>query len=788
MNGTAKRRNALDVRAKLLLMLGVLSLPMLIVSLYQLQGYRRNLASQSAAVARVEAEAAAVVLESWAETHSTQLANPQTISAGEARELYARLARRRTPGAQTAVAILDARGRPVFTQTDAPAPPAERISTQTRQLVWSDGVERITGVAHAGSSGWSVAVGFPLSEGTPSGGSVLLLAGAWVVALTASCLIAVWAVGRFTKPLRRLAASASTLGEGNLQERARVETTDEVGTLAEGFNAMAESLEAKFRAVEQQSAFIGEVLDSLPLGVVVLDARLVVRKVNNAFAEMTERAPSELTGRGLYEAAAGLAVLSNVVEDVRRTRRAFVNYGQPLSLSARRDDTDSDSQKFWDVIVWPVTEQSEGRGDLIVILSEVSKRVRAERMATSAFAAEKSRAAELASVINQMEEGVVIVDAEGRYRVNPAAARILGREPGEFRDGVQALVADMALRNGEGRVLAEAESPINRARERGERVLGERCKLLRRGGEERVLSASATPLAGEGGRTVGVVAVFRDITEEVKNHDELLSAYERLREHDRLKSAFVGNMSHELRTPLNVIIGLCQLLARDPSVPLAPLQHDAVGRIERNGRALLELVNEMLEYSRLEAGRAALHIEDVEVRDAIGNTVETFADEARSKGIELNVAVSRELGRVRTDPRKLHQVVSCLVSNALKFTSEGSVTVSAGPHGADRWYIEVEDTGIGIASDALSYIFDDFRQADDRLTRSYGGVGLGLALARKIVELLEGEIAVESQPNEGSRFRINWPRDARPRTGTGSLLGGQGHSPSGELVRRLRAV
>src|SRR5215213_2773612 len=167
---------------------------------------------------------------------------------------------------------------------------------------------------------------------------------------------------------------------------------------------MAESLEGKFEAVKQQSAFIGEVLDSLPLGVVVLDAKLFVRKVNAAFARVTGRAASELTGRKLYEAAAGLSVLSDVVEDVRRTRRAFVNYGLPLRLAAGDDgsaavglaegseDAGGAGQKFWDVTVWPVTEQTEGRGDLILILSEVSKRVRAERLATAAFAAEKSRA------------------------------------------------------------------------------------------------------------------------------------------------------------------------------------------------------------------------------------------------------------------------------------------------------------------------------------------------------------------------------------------------------------
>jgi PAS domain S-box-containing protein len=780
-------------------MLAVLSLPLLIVGLYQLYSYRRSLSDQSAAIARTEAEAAAGALESWIESHPTQAADPRSLTPPEARELFGRLTRRARPEAQAAVAVYDAENRAVALRAGAPAPVPAELPTRANIEPWSDGVSRVTVVTRTQPSGWSVAAGVPAPEGTPGGRALLLLAAAWMVTLAASFLLAVWAVGRFTRPIRRLVTSASALGEGNLSARARVETDDEVGTLAESFNTMAESLESKFEAVARQSAFIGEVLDSLPLAVVVLDAKLFVRKVNAAFARVTGSTTAELTGRGLYDAAAGLSVLSDVVEDVRRTRRAFVNYGLPLRLVASNnergavenhegsEDAGGAGQKFWDVTVWPVTEQTEGRGDLILILSEVSKRVRAERLATAAFAAEKSRAAELASVINQMDEGVVIVDREGRYRLNRAAARVFGRREGEYDGGVKALVVDMTLRDNEGRVLAAEETPVCRALLQGERVSADQYKVVRREGEERVLSVSATPLRSEGGSAEGVVAVFRDITEGVRKHEELLAAYDRLREHDRLKSAFVANMSHELRTPLNVIIGLCQLLARDPAQPLAPLQTDAIGRMERNGRALLELVNDMLDYSRLEAGRSALHLELVEAVEIIESVARGFEQEAREKKIELHVEVSPEVGVVSTDRRKLTQVMTCLISNALKFTSAGSVAVKAGAEGTERWYIEVSDTGIGISSDALAYIFDGFRQVDDRLTRSYNGVGLGLAITRRIVELLGGEIKVESRQNEGSRFRITWPREAHPRTGTGSLVVPR-TQPEGSQPRRLRAV
>jgi signal transduction histidine kinase len=205
---------------------------------------------------------------------------------------------------------------------------------------------------------------------------------------------------------------------------------------------------------------------------------------------------------------------------------------------------------------------------------------------------------------------------------------------------------------------------------------------------------------------------------------------------------------------------------------------------------LLELVNDLLDYSRLEAGRSALQLEKVDVAALVHEMAEDYEGETRGKGIELRAEVSPEVGQVLTDRHKLQQVLSNLIGNAVKFTTAGTVTVTAAPISGERWYLEVSDTGIGISSDALSYIFDEFRQVDDRLARSYGGTGLGLAITRKIVELLEGQITVESEPQSGSRFRITWPRTVRQRTGTGSLLERSVPAPreTGALRRRPRSL
>ncbi|HEX8709884.1 MAG TPA: ATP-binding protein [Pyrinomonadaceae bacterium] len=772
-----------SVRTRLLVLLAVLSLPLLGISLLQLNSYRVDLNEQAATIARIETMTAANALNAWLEQHPAAATQGEALPQAEALSLYARLHQDTASGVEKVIIVYDAAGHAVNNPSlGGPVPEAAGPAANTQRSRWTDGVTRMTGVRRVERSGWSVAVGVPVAENTTAGRSILMLAATWAAGLLASILLGVWAVGRFTKPLRELAATASTLGEGQLHERVAVETDDEVGALAQNFNVMAGQLQSKFDELQTQGLFIEEMLDGLPLGLVILDERLIVRKANSTFAGFVRREVGVLTGRGLYEAAAGLAVLSDIVEDVRRTRKPFVTYGLPLNLVARNkkdDGEDAGGVSFWDVTIWPTSARSAGRGDLILILSEVTKRVRAEKLATAAFASGKARAAELESVINQMNEGVIIINRQGLYKINPAGARIIGRQPSDFPDGAQALIADIAFGDLDGRPLSTEENPLWRALELREHISGEQQKIVRDDGEKRVVAISATPLMGENESPEGAVAVFRDITEEVHHHGELVAAYDRLREHDRLKSAFVSNITHELRTPLNVIIGLCQLLERDPQSPLAPLQGEAVTRMERNARSLLELVNDLLDYSRLEAGRAALHLESVDVTSLVNEIVQDYVPETKGKQIELRAEISPELGQVLTDRHKLQQVLTNLIGNALKFTSAGHVTVTAGPLNTDRWYLQVSDTGIGISTDALGYIFDEFRQVDDRLARSYGGTGLGLAITRKIVELLEGEISVESEPQAGSRFCIIWPRTIRQRTGTGSLVEKSVPAPAG---------
>ena len=240
---------------------------------------------------------------------------------------------------------------------------------------------------------------------------------------------------------------------------------------------------------------------------------------------------------------------------------------------------------------------------------------------------------------------------------------------------------------------------------------------------------------------------------------------EQLESANRLKSEFVATMSHEFRTPLNVILGYDDLLLDGPFGELGSEQRAAVERIGKSARELLELVNATLDVSRLEAGRMPIDVKDFSLADLL-REVQSETEELRHKPeVEFRCESDPGLPALRSDPSKLKMVLKNLVVNALKFTAEGSVRLSARPldGGVE---VAIADTGIGIAPDAIPIIFQAFRQADGSASRSYGGVGLGLYIVQRLVELLGGTISVESEPGRGSTFRV-WlpqrlPRGVRP--------------------------
>lgn len=249
-----------------------------------------------------------------------------------------------------------------------------------------------------------------------------------------------------------------------------------------------------------------------------------------------------------------------------------------------------------------------------------------------------------------------------------------------------------------------------------------------------------------------------------KNHELELQRQQiqlqnlKLLEASRLKSQFLATMSHELRTPLNAIIGFSQLLLRRGKGPLTPQQTDMTERIFNNGKHLLELLNDILDLSKIEAGRLELKPEQFDLSQVVSMTVEELRSLAEEKHLSLQLQVKMQDPQVFNDANRLRQVLVNLLSNAIKFTERGGVWVEVVELTPDRIAVMVRDTGIGIAMTDIEHIFEAFRQLDQTTTRKHAGTGLGLAITNSLVQMMQGSIAVDSQPGVGSLFRVEIPR------------------------------
>ncbi len=388
-----------------------------------------------------------------------------------------------------------------------------------------------------------------------------------------------------------------------------------------------------------------------------------------------------------------------------------------------------------------------------------------EQQATAA--ALEARTLELETLLATIPDLVWLKDVDGRYRFcNPRFEQLYGTSEADIvgKD-------DFAFVDSE---TAEFFREHDRAAmARGGPTRNEEWLTFRSDGHRELVETTKTPVRNQLGDVIDVLGIAHDITARKRDEEELTRYRQHLEElvasrtadleaarvqaeaANHAKSTFLANMSHEIRTPMNAIVGFARLMDEGD---LTSRQRDRLARIRSSAQHLLRIINDILDLSKIEAGKLSVEQGDVDLHDIVERVCSVVAGEVSSRGIALTAQLRDVPDRVRGDGMRIEQVLLNLVGNAVKFTERGSVDVDVAPdEDGTAIVFAVRDTGIGMTPEQVSHIFHTFEQADSSTTRRFGGTGLGLAISKRLVEAMGGTIHVTSEPGHGSEFRVVLP-------------------------------
>ena len=563
------------------------------------------------------------------------------------------------------------------------------------------------------------------------------------VVITISIIFGILLAERITNPIIKLKEAAAKIGEGEFDTIVEIKTQDELSILADAFNHMVKQLQD----TTVSKTYLDNIISSLSDALIVLNKNIKIESFNEAALYLSGYQPNELRGQAL---------------DIFFKEDNFLGYlesndSQPNGFLGRRETTffAKDGIQIPVSVTASVMQNAAGKiQGIVCLVQDISARKRAEEALRRQ-----------ALMFETIYDGVILTDLAGRILDwNPAAERIFGYEKTEVLGktcGVvyqpeEAIVLTQQMIYGlmsEGRWTSEIE-------------------FSRKDGTQGVCETVVVPLRDEQGQPIAAIGVNRDITERKQYENQLVEAREAALEAARAKAQFLANMSHEIRTPMNGVLGMSELLL---TTELSVRQLDFVKTLQVSGEHLLRVINDILDFSKLEAGEMRLDSDELNLNRCLEEVLDLCNPQADIKDLELALLVDTDVPRyLLGDAGRLRQILTNLVGNSIKFTETGDIVihVSVDPSSSaieeltptnnqqpttnDQQPIKlrfaVKDTGIGILPEDKKKLFQAFSQVDASTTRKHGGTGLGLAICKQLVEIMGGEIGVESEPGIGSTF------------------------------------
>ncbi|HLF91305.1 MAG TPA: PAS domain S-box protein, partial [Anaerolineales bacterium] len=576
-------------------------------------------------------------------------------------------------------------------------------------------------------------------------------------------IILAFAMGNFIgKPILQLTQTVSRFTRGEMGARANIKSGDEIGVLATSFNQMAEQVSVLVRGMEEHTQAleaeiknrqqIEEALresearyrstatltnDYIYSLTVTPEGKFLVDWMTGAFQTLTGYTPEELEAHGGWSSI----VLPEDQTYYLAKREELLTTGK-IDVVEYRIVTKEGKTKWVRDHRRPTWDEAQER--VVNILG-----------ASYDYTTRKQNQLEmskLAAIVENSEDAILSADPSGKVLSwNPGAERMFGYQ------------ADEAIGRSLPDLITSVEEHAEAAKmfealAQGRPIHQLEALRFAKSGKKIDVSATFSPIMDSQGNVTAISAIMRDITEQKKVERELENAKEAAESANRAKSAFLANMSHELRTPLNAILGFTQLMARDQS--LAVDQQENLQIISRSGEHLLALINDILELSKIEAGRTTLREATFDLHRLLSDLEDMFHLRASDKGLHIILDQEETLPRyIRADEGKFRQVLINLIGNAVKFTKEGGVSIRAGSrqdNGEYKLHIEVEDTGPGITPEETEILFEAFVQTHAG-TEVKEGTGLGLSISQQFIELMGGEIRVVSELGKGSIFIFEIP-------------------------------